>query len=1033
VRKSLIFLLSCVVASLALVAPAWVPTTAQASPADDYVGPFFGNGNLPPGCIKDRSRANPANICHHGTVGLNGLDSPVVDVAVLVPASPTAERDLRIMRQAVEAWEGGIHYLAGEMGLDWLHDGVDFHITPSIVGAATGDEVSTFPLYDPEIVVIASNPVGAAGVGVDPTYATAELGILDEDGVPCHTIQNPFSLDAWEGLPGYDGHHDAGGGVYVEDCGGAGGNVCFSVNGGIDPVAGTTDVFSLFDLVLHETGHCLSLGHVGDGLDGVWGPVPTADIMAYSYDPPGQNKCVSTLNVEGFALRMSRYLDVNGDGIVTEADRLVPNDLRGDGSNPMQVQRPQDHHYASSTGSYWECPQPDLGMAPGVPTDWTPDPVETTTPVLDVTGPEEGAIVADGQVSVTGNVQRKPNVAPPTSTTASAADPDGDSNTPLTDLQKLDVEVTDLEVTATLKVAQLWPSTEVTSLPKYGIVIDGQEFESYIPDPRSPATVKTWDHSYEHEVPAEWSSWDTATNAVTFHIPRSYLADNSQETAPYDVFAMAGYGGNDKFNIVPDDRAPDAGFVGVAEPGVAPGGTTSTTVTPEPAQSGDSSTSSVLETVVLEQEGGNHFGAEDTQTGLTDNSHHFTLDVPETSHVELTLAWEDNSDLDLSVSGAATASAVTAGNPERVVLNDVQGKLDITVNPSFIFNLAGTTYTLIATLDPGPGSGDSDGDGLVDSNDPCPSQAGPAPTGCADSDGDGVRDPFDLCPDQPGNGADGCPIETDEQVHVYVDGMLAASTDVTTGDELDTFAIDVTIPPGAHEVRTDWEDAGEVIATTTRTLTVRAPNTAPTVRATVTPVSVWLGASQSFDATGDDAETPDALTYRWSFGDGTTAIGEHASHRYGAAGVYTARVTVTDAGGLTASTTRTVHVGKRVGCAHPNIVKTGSWRARSSVAATGGTYCDNLGSGSGNDTITVKATGDQVGLSFARGKQGGAARIYIDGVDKGLISFHSSASKPAFGYSKLFTGLTNTTHTMKIVVTSGQAYVDDVHVWGPLS
>ena len=33
----------------------------------------------------------------------------------------------------------------------------------------------------------------------------------------------------------------------MEDCGGAGGNVCFSVNGAVDPVPGVTDTFSLFD------------------------------------------------------------------------------------------------------------------------------------------------------------------------------------------------------------------------------------------------------------------------------------------------------------------------------------------------------------------------------------------------------------------------------------------------------------------------------------------------------------------------------------------------------------------------------------------------------------------------------------------------------------------------------------------------------------------------------------------------------------------------------------------------------------------
>src|SRR5688500_1494391 len=171
-----------------MVAASLATTPAQASPADDYVGPYFGDGNLPPGCIKDMSRDNPDNHCFHAKVGLNALDSPQIDVAVLVPVSPTAERDMRIMRQAVPAWEGGIDYLSDEMGLDWLRDGVDFHITVDTVDLTgdNGGELTTYPLVDPEIVLIATNPAGGAGIGVDPTYLASQLQVLDENAVPCH-------------------------------------------------------------------------------------------------------------------------------------------------------------------------------------------------------------------------------------------------------------------------------------------------------------------------------------------------------------------------------------------------------------------------------------------------------------------------------------------------------------------------------------------------------------------------------------------------------------------------------------------------------------------------------------------------------------------------------------------------------------------------------------------------------------------------------------------------------------------------------
>jgi hypothetical protein len=73
--------LAAVVAALIVTAAGWV-NIASASPGDDYVGPYYGDGNLPPGCIQDMSRDNPDNICYHAKVGLNALDSPKIDVAV---------------------------------------------------------------------------------------------------------------------------------------------------------------------------------------------------------------------------------------------------------------------------------------------------------------------------------------------------------------------------------------------------------------------------------------------------------------------------------------------------------------------------------------------------------------------------------------------------------------------------------------------------------------------------------------------------------------------------------------------------------------------------------------------------------------------------------------------------------------------------------------------------------------------------------------------------------------------------------------
>lgn len=60
---------------------------------------------------------------------------------------------------------------------------------------------------------------------------------------------------------------------------------------------------------------------------------------------------------------------------------------------------------------------------------------------------------------------------------------------------------------------------------------------------------------------------------------------------------------------------------------------------------------------------------------------------------------------------------------------------------------------------PPPPVVDTDGDGIEDSNDRCPTEAGPASTiGCPDSDGDGVADVDDKCPEVAGVSAfQGCP------------------------------------------------------------------------------------------------------------------------------------------------------------------------------------------------------------------------------------------------------------------------------------
>lgn len=814
-RKRSIALLVALVATF--VAPFTVlKVPAAASPGERYTGTNFGAGNLPGGCVQDMSPNNPDNVCYHQKTGLNALDSPQIDVLIMVPVSPTAERDSRIMRQSIEMWEGGLDYLAGEMGLGWLRDGVDFHITVDYIDASDsgeGGEFTTYPVYDPEIVVIASNPVGGLGIGIDPLNAT----FTDEEGVPCHSVENPFDFEYWESLPGFDSHHDKREGVYSEDCGGRGGNVCFSINGAIDPDPERVDFFQLFDLVSHEVGHCLTLGHVGDGAEGSWGVVPTNDIMAYDQDPPGLSKCVSTLDVESFALRMSRYLDTNGDGAVTTDDRLYANDPVGDSVYEFQVQHPRDHLYASSTGDPEDCPQPDVGLIPGARTDWTPDPVHSHEPTVTVTSPTDGEQDADGSVRVTGTVEHKDltEAAVPSSPVGSYDDADDDATSSLTEIQNVGVTVTTAAVNVTMKLQELWPTTSLTSPVSFSTTINGKRFDSFVryPVDKNPMT---WDATSRAYMPAGTSAWDSANKTVTFSIPRAHLA-TLEAQAPYFVSTSANFGSLSA--LVPDDYAPDGkATIGVASARVVGAGDLESPVGSRGA------------TVNIEDPKNHTFYPRDTTLGLNSltgagNPHEYRLVLSQTSDVTLTLDWTDasgGSDLDLYVSGAANSAndGATTDRPETVTLTGVRGGLDIIVDPYLITEpISGVSYTVVATITPVGASTDTDGDGVVDGD--------------------------DTCPDVPGEGSDGCPIVATEHVRVYVDGALAASQGVDTKLGPDSFDIPVDIGPGDHALRVVWEDEGRVLDTVDLTVSGPAVQAAPDADADGVP-----------DATDNCSTTP---------------------------------------------------------------------------------------------------------------------------------------------------------------------------------
>jgi glucose/arabinose dehydrogenase/PKD repeat protein len=88
-----------------------------------------------------------------------------------------------------------------------------------------------------------------------------------------------------------------------------------------------------------------------------------------------------------------------------------------------------------------------------------------------------------------------------------------------------------------------------------------------------------------------------------------------------------------------------------------------------------------------------------------------------------------------------------------------------------------------------------------------------------------------------------------------------------------------------------------------------AGNQAPSASAAANPTSGPSPLEVNFSSAGTSDPEGDALTYSWTFGDGATSTAANPVHTYAQAGVYTARLTVSDGVSSTLSTPLTISVG----------------------------------------------------------------------------------------------------------------------------
>lgn len=131
-----------------------------------------------------------------------------------------------------------------------------------------------------------------------------------------------------------------------------------------------------------------------------------------------------------------------------------------------------------------------------------------------------------------------------------------------------------------------------------------------------------------------------------------------------------------------------------------------------------------------------------------------------------------------------------------------------------------------------------------------------------------------------------------------VDGPYGDIVDLKQGPEGSLYYMDLGYS----------DEGGTFGVSRLRRISYSSSNQAPVAVASATPTSGTAPLAVQFSSTGSNDPEGVALTYSWTFGDGTTSTAANPSHTY-SSGSYTARLTVSDGTSQTTSSPITITVG----------------------------------------------------------------------------------------------------------------------------